>query len=34
MLNSALLTDEEFAAGPEVWNDYNDPFPSTHEMAR
>lgn len=34
MLNSALLTDEEFAAGPEVWKDYNDPFPSTHEMAR
>lgn len=25
-LNAALLTDEEFAAGPEVWEEYEDPF--------
>lgn len=25
-LNAALVTDEEFAAGPEVWEEYEDPF--------
>ena len=25
-LTHALLTDEEFAAGPSAWEDYNDPF--------
>jgi G3E family GTPase len=26
-LNRCLLTDEEFAAGPDVWVNYEDPFP-------
>ena len=34
LLSEALLTDEEFEAGPEVWKHYKDPFPSAHEMAR
>ncbi len=34
LLSEALLTDEEFEAGPEVWKHYTDPFPSAHEMAR
>ncbi len=34
LLNAALLTDEELYLGPEVWKNYNDPFPSTYEMAR
>lgn len=34
LLSEALLTDEEFEAGPEVWKRYTDPFPSAHEMAR
>lgn len=28
MLDDALLTDTEFAAGPEVWTTYPDPFPA------
>ena len=27
LLNSCLLTDEELAMGPEVWNEWPDPFP-------
>jgi len=26
-IDKCLLTDEEFEAGPEVWADYEDPFP-------
>ncbi|MBN01403.1 MAG: hypothetical protein CMJ77_20000, partial [Planctomycetaceae bacterium] len=26
-LNQCLLTDEEFAAGPDVWAGYDDPIP-------
>jgi G3E family GTPase len=26
-LNQCLLTDEEFAAGPDAWANYEDPFP-------
>ena len=27
-LDECLLTDEEFAAGPEVWSEYEDPIPA------
>ncbi len=27
LLDSALLTDEEFAQGPEVWATYQDNWP-------
>ncbi|WP_067546977.1 GTP-binding protein [Nocardia crassostreae] len=35
LLNSALLTDAELAAGPQVWATYPDPFPNweLHEHA-
>ena len=32
LLNSALLTDAELAAGPHAWRQYRDPFPSWGEM--
>lgn len=28
LLDSALLTDTEFAAGPPAWRDYPDPLPA------
>lgn len=27
LLDSALLTDDEMAAGPEIWKTYTDNFP-------
>ena len=30
-LHAAVLTDEEWAAGPEAWRRYRDPFGSWHE---
>jgi hypothetical protein len=27
ILGRCLLTDEEFSSGPEVWADFEDPFP-------
>ena len=32
LLNTALLTDTELAAGPAVWQQYPDPFPSWGEL--
>jgi G3E family GTPase len=32
MLDSALLTDEEFALGPEAWSAFPDSFASTDEL--
>ncbi|MBF6211171.1 GTP-binding protein [Nocardia puris] len=32
LLDAALLTDEEFAAGPRVWTRYADPFPAWGEL--
>ncbi|MGL6234349.1 MAG: GTP-binding protein [Segniliparus sp.] len=31
LLGSALVTDEEFAEGPQVWLRYEDPFPAWHD---
>ena len=33
MLDSALLTDEEFAVGPNGWSVLPDPFESSDEIA-
>ncbi|WP_431971183.1 GTP-binding protein [Nocardia sp. bgisy134] len=32
LLDAALLTDAEFTAGPEVWADFDDPFPAWGEL--
>ncbi|RJO77212.1 GTP-binding protein [Nocardia panacis] len=32
LLDDALLTDAEFAAGPAIWAEYPDPFPSWGEL--
>jgi hypothetical protein len=32
MLDAALLTDEEFALGPEAWSAFPDSFASTDEL--
>lgn len=32
MFDAALVTDEEFAAGPELWATFDDPFPSIEEL--
>lgn len=32
MLDAALLTDEEFAAGPGAWSSYPDPFASVADL--
>jgi hypothetical protein len=39
LFDAALLTDEEFARGPDAWLSYPDPFPqwydsTTHQHAR
>ncbi|MCP2321074.1 hypothetical protein APR12_006464 [Nocardia amikacinitolerans] len=31
-LDSALLTDAEYAAGPDVWAQFDDPFPVWGEL--
>lgn len=33
-LDSAALTDEEFAAGPAAWNSFPDPFPTSEAAPR
>ncbi|MEU2255681.1 GTP-binding protein [Nocardia xishanensis] len=32
LLDDALLTDAEFTAGPEVWAEFDDPFPAWGEL--
>lgn len=32
LFNSALLTEEEFAKGPEFWSTLEDPFPTTKSL--
>jgi hypothetical protein len=32
-LDACLGTDEEFAAGPTAWANYNDPFPEWNDAA-